>query len=123
MSKKVLIIDDELSVQKAISDELTENGLKAIIASDGMEGLEKVKSEKPDLILLDIIMPKLDGVSVLKELQKDSDTSNIPVIILTNLSDKEAFKISMESGGTDYLVKSDYTLEQVLIRVREKLEN
>jgi len=121
MKKKILIVDDEPRVQKIIAKKLRMEGFEPISAFDGKEGLEKAASEKPDLILLDIIMPKLDGISVLKKLKEDSEIDKIPVIILTNLSGKEAIVASLESGETDYLIKADYTLNELIVKIKEKL--
>lgn len=121
MKKKILIIDDEPPIQKALTDRLRLEGYEPISALDGREGLKKVESEKPDLILLDIIMPTLDGISVLKKLKENRYTNKIPVIILTNLSDGETIATALESGGTDYLVKASFTLDELVATIKERL--
>jgi len=121
MKKKILIVDDEPRVQKIITEKLQREGFESTSAFDGKEGLKKVSSEKPDLILLDIIMPKLDGISVLKKLKEDPEIDKIPVIILTNLSGKETIVASLESGETDYLIKANYTLNELIVKIKEKL--
>lgn len=119
--KKVLIVDDEESVQKILGDKVRGEGFKVESALDGVEALEKVKKEKPDLILLDIIMPKLDGISVLRKLKENPETDSIPVIILTNLSSKEAVSESLNAGVTDYLIKAYYTLDQLMKKIKSKI--
>lgn len=121
-TKKILIVDDEKFVVKALTEKLVLEGFSIDSAYDGQEALLKVNQVKPDLILLDIIMPKLDGISVLKRLKAHSKTKNIPVIILTNLSDDKKVNEVLETGGTDYLVKVEHTLSDVVNQVKKKLQ-
>ena len=121
-AKKILIVDDEELVIKALTEKLSAEGFTVESAKDGEKALLKVSRTRPDLILLDIIMPKLDGISVLKRLKASNVTKNIPVIILTNLYEDKKVVEELESGGTDYLVKVDYTLPEIIDRVKEKLQ-
>ena len=121
-TKKILIVDDEELVIKALTEKLLSEGFTIDSAVDGEEALIKIKQIKPDLILLDIIMPKLDGISVLKKLKASSETQRIPVIILTNLYDDEKVAEVLKTGGTDYLVKVEHTLADIIKRVKEKLQ-
>lgn len=121
-TKKILIVDDEKFVVKALTEKLVLEGFSIDSAYDGQEALLKVNQVKPDLILLDIIMPKLDGISVLKRLKAHSKTKNIPVIILTNLYDDKKVNEVLETGGTDYLVKVEHTLSDIVNQVKEKLQ-
>jgi len=84
--------------------------------------LNLAKSQKPDLILLDLILPKKDGFEVLKELKKDESTKEIPVIVLTNLEDIESVEKAIELGANTYLVKAQYTLNEVIQKVKKALE-
>jgi len=118
-AKKILIIDDEKQVIKLLKEYLKEKGYDVITAFDGQEGLEKAQKEKPDMILLDIVMPKLDGVSTLKGLKESSETRAIPVIILTNLETSDGITKSLKEGSTDYLIKVNYTLEQLTKKIDE----
>ncbi len=119
MNKKILIIEDDPSILKAYTDHLKREGYEVDVAHDGEEGLNKVEEFGPDLILLDIIMPKMDGITMLKKLRKlDSAYSNVPVIFLTNLSDEKTVIDAIEAGSMSYLVKADHTLEDVVERVR-----
>lgn len=120
-AKKILIVDDEQFVVKALREKLLSEGFAVDSAYDGQEALLKVTKAKPDLILLDIIMPKLDGISVLKRLKQSPETNNIPVIILTNLYDDKKVSEVLEAGNTDYLVKVEHTLADIVNKVKEEL--
>jgi len=87
MSKKILIVDDEPDVVTFVSAVLEEDGHTSISAKDGVEGLELLRSEKPDLVLLDLMMPRKSGIAMFQELRKDPDLSNIPVIVVTGVSE------------------------------------
>jgi len=119
--KKVLIVDDEPNIQKILGDKVKRAGFKLESAFDGIEALEKVKKNKPDLILLDIIMPRMDGISFLHELKKDPELDAIPVIMLTNLSSKEKVQESLDAGVRDYLIKAHYTLDKVIKKIKERI--
>lgn len=121
-TKKILLVDDEELVIKALIEKLLPEGFIVESARDGQEALLKTKQIKPDLILLDVIMPKLDGISVLKILKASPETKDIPVIMLTNLSDDKQVTDALRIGGTDYLVKVEHTLSDILERVKEKLQ-
>jgi DNA-binding response OmpR family regulator len=120
--KKILFIEDESALQKTFRDILEKEGYQMISALDGESGLRLAKSEKPDLILLDLILPRKDGFEVLKELKSDESTKEIPVIVLTNLEDIESVERAIELGATTYLVKAQYTLEEVIQKVKKALE-
>lgn len=118
---KILVVEDESSLQKAMIDVLKINGYEAVGANDGEEGLNMAKSEKPDLILLDVIMPKMNGFDVLKALKADAETKPIPVIILTNLESSGDIERALSLGAMTYLVKTNYELDDVIKRVRDSL--
>ena len=120
--KKILFIEDESALQKTFRDVLEKEGYQMISALDGESGLRLAKSQKPDLILLDLILPRKDGFEVLKELKEDETTKGIPVIVLTNLEDIESVEKAIELGATTYLVKAQYTLEEVIQKVKKALE-
>ncbi|MCK4525584.1 MAG: response regulator [Candidatus Andersenbacteria bacterium] len=117
--KKILVIEDEATLQKALNDVLAQEGYDVLSALDGMSGLDLALKENPDLILLDIILPKMDGFEVLKKLKEKE--SKIPVIILTNLSDINDIQKALDLGATTYLVKADFHLDDVLKKVKETL--
>jgi DNA-binding response OmpR family regulator len=119
--KKILFIEDESALQKTFGEILRQEGYEMISALDGEIGLRMARSEKPDLILLDLILPKIHGFDVLKELKKDDLTKDIPIIILTNLERVEDVQKAIELGATTYLVKANYTLEEILKKVKKAL--
>jgi DNA-binding response OmpR family regulator len=122
MAKKILIVEDEATLNKALLEFLTGEGFEILSALDGEKGLEMAKKELPDLILLDIILPKKDGYEVLDEIRKDEKTKNIPIIMLTNLESQEDILKALEKGATTYLVKSDYKLEDIVKKIKETLK-
>lgn len=119
---KILFIEDESNLQKTFRDLLEAEGYKMISALNGEVGLRLAKSEQPDLILLDLILPKVHGFEVLEELKQDSKTENIPIIILTNLEQAKDVQKAIELGATTYLVKANYELEEVLSKIKKALE-
>ncbi len=122
IQQKILLIEDEEMLLKMYSLKFSKEGFKIIQAKDGEEGLKLIKTEKPTLILLDIILPKLDGFTVLKELKKEEMTKNIPVILLTNLGQNEDVKRGLSLGAVDYLIKADLTPTQVVEKVKKILK-
>jgi DNA-binding response OmpR family regulator len=121
MKKKILLIEDEKSVSKAYGEHLQNEGYEMEYAYDGEEGLEKIRSFKPDLVLLDLLLPKLDGVSVINEIKADDDIKDTPILVLTNLSTGESIANAVKSGITTYLVKSVHSLEDVSSRIKDLL--
>lgn len=120
---KILIIEDEKPLQDALTDKFTREGFSTYGAGDGEEGLQVAEHIKPDLILLDIVMPKMDGMSMLKVLRETEWGKEIPVILLTNLSDFNNVATAMESQAFDFLVKSNWTVDSVVEKVRQRLEH
>lgn len=105
MAKKILVVDDERHIVRLVEVNLTRAGYEIATAYDGIEALEKVKSEKPDMIVLDVMMPRMDGFEVLKRLQADASTQDIPVIMLTaKAQDADIFR-GWSSGVSSYLTK------------------
>jgi len=119
--KKILFIEDETSLQKAFGTILKDKGYEVVSALDGETGLKLAKEENPDLILLDVILPKIHGFEVLKKLKEEKETQQIPVIILTNLEDMENVGKALELGAMSYLVKAQYSLEEVLEKIKKAL--
>lgn len=120
--KRILFIEDEAALQKTFGDILKSEGFEVISALDGETGLNLAKEEKPDLVLLDLILPKIHGLDVLKEIKQNENTKNIPVIVLTNVESIEKIDKALELGATTYLLKSDYSLEDVIAKVKKALE-
>ena len=121
MPKKILFVEDESALQKTFSDIFIQEGYKVISALDGEKGLNLAKTEKPDLILLDLVLPKMHGFEVLKSLKEDEKTQDIPIIVLTNLESMEDVEKALELGATTYLVKASYSLEEVIDKVKKAL--
>lgn len=117
-----MIIEDEATLQKSLLEFLTAEEFEVASALDGERGVEMAKSEKPDLVLLDIVLPKKDGYEVLTELKQNDATKNIPVILLTNLESPEDIDKAFEKGASTYLVKSNYKLEEVVKKIKETLK-
>jgi len=122
-TKKIIIVEDEKPLSGILTDKLQKAGYEVIEACNGKDGLEKIQKEKPDLILLDLIMPKMDGMTMLKELRDREVGKDIPVIILTNLSDTDKAGDAIKANVRDYLIKSDWTLDDLLEKINGRLKN
>lgn len=105
MSKKILIVEDEKDLADMLKFRLENNGYRVVIANDGENGLDKARSEKPDLILLDVMMPKMDGYEVLESLKKTEILKSIPVIMLTVKDRTEDIQRATRAGAIDYTIK------------------
>ena len=122
MPKTILFIEDESALQKTFGEILKQEGYEMIPALDGEVGLRLAKDKKPDLILLDLILPRIHGFEVLKKLKEDKETKEIPIIILTNLEGISDVDKAIELGATTYLVKAQYTLEEVVEKIKKTLK-
>lgn len=119
---KILLIDDDQLMLRMYQTKFKVEGLEVEVASDGDEGLAKVGQSKPDLILLDIMMPKINGLEVLRQLKAKPETKDIPVILLTNLGgSQQDVDQGLSLGAVSYLVKASYTPAQVVAKVKEIL--
>lgn len=118
-NKKILIAEDDESLLSALQDKFTGEGFSVFTAIDGEEGLITAEEEKPDLFLLDIRMPKIDGITMAQKLREAGNDA--PIIFLTNLDDVKHISEAVEASKSDYLIKSDWKLEDIVKRVREKL--
>lgn len=123
MAQKVLIaiVEDDKFLRELITRKLTQEGYKISDAIDGEEGIEKIKKEKPKLILLDLILPGIDGFNVLSQLKGNSKLSNIPVIILSNLGQREDVEKGLKLGAVDYLIKAHFTPGEIIEKIRKTL--
>lgn len=120
--KKILIVDDETVLLKVYRLKFEHEGFQVETALDGLEAMAKVKSFSPDFILLDIMMPKLDGFEVLHRLKTDPATKAIPVVLLTNLSaSEEDRERGLRLGATDYWVKDGFTPHEIVTKVKSLL--
>ncbi len=125
MAKKILIIDDDKIFSKILRDWLLSSGqgkYEVVAVFDGSEGLEAVQREKPDLVMLDLVMPNMGGIEFLKKLRAETWGANIPVILETQLSDMEKMSEGMELGVRGYIVKSDYSMDDILKQIDDVLK-
>lgn len=121
MAQKILVAEDDQLISGSLVSTLTEAGFEVKAAMDGEAAVAAAKEIAPDLILLDVMMPKLDGIGVLWELKANDATSKIPVIVLTNMADMATISKILEAGGSDYLLKSDQSMDSILAKVKEVL--
>jgi|SRR6185369_11092426 len=121
-SKTILIVEDEISLLRALEEKFTREGFAVLTAQNGEEGLELAIRKRPDLILLDIVMPKMDGMTMISKLHEDTWGKTAKVIVLTNLSDMRNVQDTLSRGAFNYLVKSEWTLEDLVEKVRQHLE-
>lgn len=121
MGKVILIVEDEKMIRQALHDKLNREGFEVQTAKNGADAIDMVTQSPPDLILLDIVMPKMDGMQAMRILKEDPKTAHIPIIFLTNLSDVDNIEEASERGIYEYLVKADWTLEDVCKKINDKL--
>lgn len=115
---KVLLVDDDPLIIRMYEYRLRHDGYQVLLAFDGERAVIEAKKSLPDIILLDLMMPKMNGVEALKFFKKEPDTKNIPVIVLTNLGDDPSYiELTKELGAVDYLVKADTSLKELTKRV------
>jgi DNA-binding response OmpR family regulator len=117
----VLIVEDEKSLREALAKKFTHEGFGVLTAENGEKGYALAVENRPAVILLDIVMPKMDGIAVVQKLRIESTTKDIPIILLTNLSENEKIAEAVQFGVFDYLIKSDWKIEDVVAKVKEKL--
>ena len=119
--KKILIVEDEELLAKVLQDEFSAAGFQVLLAHDGEDGLKQAQSYHPDIMLIDLQMPKMDGLTMLKQLREDATTQKIPVIVLTNVNDAETTAQAVLYQAYDYLLKTDWQPKDLVKRVKEKL--
>lgn len=119
--KKVLVVEDEPDLREALKTVLTQEGFAVTVAENGEEGLSLALEEKPNLVLLDVVMPKMDGLAVLKKLREDEWGARVKIIVMTALDDMEKVAEVVEAGGDGYFVKSQTPLTVIVSKVKEKL--
>lgn len=117
----ILIVEDEKLLSDMYEMKFSREGFDVTTAVDGFDGLKKAKSGKPDIILLDIIMPKVDGFAALRDLKSSPETKDIPVILLTNLGQEEDVEKGRKLGADDYFIKASYTPAVIVSKVRQIL--
>lgn len=119
---KILLIEDDTFLVEMYTTKFELEGFSVISAEDGQKGLDMVKKENPNIILLDILMPKMDGFAVLDALKKDKETADIPVVLLTNLGQKEDVKKGFEKGAVGYLIKAHFMPSEVVEKIKKILK-
>jgi len=120
--KKILLVEDDAFVSDIYQIKLVHEGFEVIVSRNGLEAIKKLEELVPDLILLDIIMPYVDGIEVLKKIKSNETLKKIPVILLTNLSEKEKIDEALEIGADDYLIKSHFTPSEVVEKINALLK-
>ncbi len=122
MAKKILIVEDDKFLRRVISRKLSGEGYDIVEALDGEKGLKSAQEEKPDIILLDLILPGIDGFEVLARIKQDPSIASIPVMILSNLGQKEDIDKGMKMGAVDYLIKAHFTPGEIAGRIEKILK-
>jgi len=119
--KKILLVEDDADLLELVSLKLTTEGFKVIKAVTGQQAIDFLKKELPSLVLLDIMLPDIDGLTVLNEIANHEETKNLPVIILSNIADEGSFEQAAAIGKYEYLVKSRVDLNELVKKIKEKL--
>ncbi|OGZ69804.1 MAG: hypothetical protein A3D35_00860 [Candidatus Staskawiczbacteria bacterium RIFCSPHIGHO2_02_FULL_34_9] len=118
MAKKILIIEDDEFFRELIRKKISSNkDFEFMEAADGEKGLEAIKKEKPDLVLLDLLLPNVDGFEVLSKVRSDSDISKTPIIVLSNLGQQEDIEKALKLGANDYMIKSQFDINQIIDKI------
>ncbi|MFH0830726.1 MAG: response regulator [Parcubacteria group bacterium] len=117
----ILIVEDELPLVQALTTKLQRAGFNVLVAKNGEEGLSLAKSHHPDLLLVDLLMPRMDGMTMIRKLREDKWGAAARIIILTNLSDTAKAEEAEKFGVHEYLVKTDWKLEEVVRKIKEAL--
>lgn len=120
--KKILLIEDEKILAEMYRDKFTRAGFKVFLAFESKEGLVLAKKERPDLIVLDILLPKENGISFLTRLRKESEISSIPVVAFSNYDDPETKRQAAKLGAKDYLIKTSYTPQEIVKKIKGYLK-
>ena len=120
--EKLLLVEDDTTLSKMYQRKFEADGFSVATAYDGLEGLKKMAEEKPDLVILDIMLPRLDGVSVFKKMRSTPETFKTPVLLLTNLDQEDTVFECFKLGAVDYLLKSTVTPDQVVKKIENLLK-
>ncbi|MDI6602516.1 MAG: response regulator [Patescibacteria group bacterium] len=122
MAKTILIVEDDKFLRELIAQKLINEGYEISEAVDGEEGIKKIQEEKPNLVLLDLILPGIDGFEVLSKMKEDVALAHIPVIILSNLGQKEDVERGLQLGAIDYLIKAHFTPGEIIEKIKNALK-
>ncbi len=123
MKNKILIIEDDPFLADIYATKFNQEGFSVGIAADGELGFKKIQEEKPDIVLLDIVLPKMDGLEVLKKAKEAPELKSIPIVLLTNLGQEGEIKRGLEAGAIQYLIKAHHAPGEVVNLVKKILEN
>ena len=121
MKKKILIVEDEKVLGEMYQDKFTKAGFETILIDTAEEGIRAASRERPDLILLDILLPRANGISFLEKIKKDKELASIPVVAFSNYDDPDTKTEAHKLGAEDYLIKTNYTPSEVIARVKQIL--
>lgn len=121
MAKKILLIEDEEIMIGLLEKKLAQEGYEISVARDGIEGLEKMRKAKPDLILLDIVMPKMGGFEVMERIKEDKELKKIPIVIISNSGQPVEIDRARELGARDWLIKTEFDPQEVIDKVKKQI--
>jgi DNA-binding response OmpR family regulator len=119
---KILIVEDDLKLQKILGDKIAREGCEVAVAIDGMEGLRKIEQNKPNLVLLDLRMPRMSGFEMMTELRKKYEPVELPVVVLTNYGDDENISRATELKADCFMVKANYSLSEIVVKIKEVIK-
>jgi|SRR3989344_7271623 len=119
---KIVIVEDDKFLRELITQKILKEGYQVVGAVNGEEGVAKTKEVKPDLVLLDLILPGIDGFEVLRQIKEDPETSKVPVIILSNLGQKDDVERGVQLGASDYMVKAHFTPGEIVAKIKAILK-
>jgi DNA-binding response OmpR family regulator len=122
-SVKILLIEDDPFLLKMYATKFELEGFKVITVDDGEKGLKAIFNEKPNIVILDLMLPKINGFDVLKKIKENKEIKNIPVILLTNLSQRDEVKKGLALGAADYLIKAHFMPSEVVVKIKNILNN
>lgn len=122
MGNKILLIEDEELMVELLNRKLTQEGYEVSVARDGEEGLKMMKEQKPELVLLDIVMPRLGGFEVMEKMTKDNDLKDIPVIVISNSGQPVEIDRARKLGAKDWLIKTEFNPQEVIEKVKKQLK-
>ena len=119
---KIVIVEDDKFLRELITQKILKEGYQVVGAVNGEEGVAKTKEVKPDLVLLDLILPGIDGFEVLRQIKEDPETYKVPVIILSNLGQKDDVERGVQLGASDYMVKAHFTPGEIVAKIKAILK-
>ncbi len=120
---KIVIVEDEESLSKALNEKFSRSGFETYLAKNGIEAIEVIKKVVPDIIALDILIPNKNGMKVLEEIKADPELKDIPVIVLSNLSQDEDIKTALKLGAEDYMVKTQHPINEIVEKFKMRVLN